>query len=294
MPTRKRQLLVVLAVGIALLLAGCAEAINDEDDSDIDADDVEAEELEQAATEAMAEVTTFTFETEQTTTAMGAATETTVEGQIDVEAQRAQIETSIDQFGIEQEFDQYIVDETLYMDGLGEMLGTEEWLKVEVGEEAIWEHDEATQQREMLDVGDLSVEDTETFDGHDVYVVELNVSGEDMEDIIEDAEDPLEGEFEDAFGEEDDIDALEYTDVSVTQYIDADSYYVRYSAMEATIETEFGTTAIEMETTFDDFNDAVDVELPPEAEDAMDIDEWLEEWDEPAGNEWSLTTTVDA
>ena len=286
MTQNNRRLLLTAALALVVLMAGCASLVGDDNP---DADNIDADELEEKALEAMEDVETFSMESHHSLDVMGSTSETSAEGVMDLENQQAQITLSIDEMGVDEEIEQYIIDETVYMGMSGE------WVKLEIPEDDIWKESETAQQEETLEMGDLEIRDTTTFDGHDVYVVDVELDESDLESIIEGPDAGMDSSFEDGFGGDSAMDDFELSEVTVTQYIDVDTHHIRYVAMNFEMETPTGPAGMDLEMTFSEFNEDVSIELPSKAEDATTIDEWVmgaglglgeswDDWDEEWGD----------
>lgn len=266
---------LTIALVVAVLLAGCAGAIvGEEEPDDVDTDELQAESLD-----AMDEVDSFTFEMTQTFEMMGESMESTSEGAIDADAGELWIETVTEEEAMTVTSEQYVVEDTMYL-----RMG-DEWVKAEMGEEYDFDAADTSQHHEALDIGNLTLEETTTFDGHEVYVVNVEMDGADMAELFEEmdggfdhgmgVDEDVDEDFGDAFDEdifeEFDEDAI---DIEMTQYVDAESFYVRYVEMDMKMTLLGMETSMTMEVTYDNFDDPVDIELPDAAEDATHIDDW--------------------
>lgn len=257
MRPNKKRLSLTVAIALMVLMAGCAGLVGGED--------IEEDELEQKTLEAMEDVDTFSMTYNQSVEVMGTTSQMSAEGVIDREAQRAQMTTTMDGIPIEQ----YVIDDTLYQETGGE------WVKVKLPEEILWEEHETAQQQKALEMGDLDIRETTTFDGNEVYVVDIELDEDELADVVNDSDAGMDGGFEGEFRMDAFMDDVEFNDVRVTQYIDTDTYHVRYVNMSFEMETSMGPVTIELDMTLSDFNEDVDIELPPEAETAVDLDEWI-------------------
>lgn len=286
MNATNQQVVAILALAGMLLLAGCTEALDDDTDDAIE-EEMDADELQAEALAAMEAVETASFELNQTTSVWEMEQTIIATGVIDAEADEMRMEMDMGELLFDATVEAYVLGETMYMNFWGQ------WIQAEMDDAALWEHDEdqLDQQETFLEEGDLDINETTTFDGHEVYVVDIELDQEEMDEIFAESD-----EFDDAFEFDDDFvgDDAEFdddvfdteetvTNASITQYIDAENYWVRHTVIEYEVDGPFGSHSVEMSMTLSDFNEPVDIELPPEAEDAMDFDELLEfddEWED--------------
>lgn len=269
-PSNGRTTLVALVV-LTVLTAGCVgvlpgddgangNGVDDTPDNGVDAngddgadtDEPDPDALQEDAIEATNEIETASVEMTETIEEATGTVSVESTGVMDFENERAEMELSVDSPLGSQEFTQYIIGDTLYLEDGGE------WIQQDVSEEEIWETDEVAQQQEALEIGDVTGVEATEFDGHEVYELEIAIDGDELMDAVIE-----EGELDDPTAQ------FEYTDVELTQYVDAETNYVRHTEMNVTAEDDTGESAtVAVELTFDDINDPVDIELPEEAEDA--------------------------
>jgi hypothetical protein len=173
----------------------------------------------------------------------------------------------------EMEVETYLIDDMIYMGGEVPGIGTM-WVKSEMPE-GIWEQvNQVEPQIELLEAAQVEVIGSERVGGVDCYVLEITPDMEQVwQLVIQQAE--MVGEMP-AFSEE------MFRSFSVKQWVEKDTYFLRKAnidvAMELTPETmglseEEGvmTMDIVMDLLVYDYNQSVSIELPPEAEDAIEV-----------------------
>jgi len=256
---------VVLAVVLALTLplAGCSALTADgEDGPDSEGPDVDEEQLQAATLETMGNVSTASVEADITVETQGSTViEMQLEGVSNFDEQRARLDTTIGQGARSVEAQQYVVDQTVYMNAAA--FGG--WVKQDVSDRPGFGNNNLEQQQRLLEAADLEVTGETTTDGHEVYVAEMNIDSEVLNEIVN------EGLSQQQTGGM--AGEITIEDVSVTQHIDVDSNHVRYMNMEYTVSTGGQEVTVVFEQRFSNFGQSVDITLPEEAEDATPIDQ---------------------
>lgn len=247
MPVSTRSI-ALLAVLLLVGTAGCLGTFGGEDG--------EAEEIQEAAIAAMEDVETHTFEMTMSVDEAGQEFTMDTEGAVDYEEQEMFMEGSISQAGMTEDIEMYMFEDWMYMyiDG--------QWQSeslAEFGEDDLWEED-IEQQREYLERAEVELVDTTTIDGVDVNVLELDIDTDELtEMVLEDIED-------DSDIDEDDLSIDEFDN---TQYIrdEDDLLHAVDMSMTTTVSTAFGETSmsIDLEMSFDDYGEEVEIELPDDA-----------------------------
>lgn len=243
----KRVLVAVLAVGCALLLAGCLGG----DDLEDPPGNVTAEDVESDAVAAMEEVDTAQIDLELTVEGNeGVLFEGESETVVDRERRRMRMDATADPILQDATtVTQYTVNETGYVQTEGG------WRQESVDPE-FWESDPISAYGAMLEAGETELRGVTDFEGSEVYVLETDVTGEALSGLVGQQlpeSGPVSG------------DALE--DLTVEQYVDRETGHVRY--LELSVETSAlgtdGRATITLTTTLSEFDEPVDITVPPEA-----------------------------
>lgn len=192
---------------------------------------------------------------------------------------------------MEVEAEMYLVDNTFYI--LTDMLGMGPmWMKLEMSEmeelpEEYWEQADLLELPiELLEAFEVEVTGSEKVDGIDCYVLEINPDMEQLWQMFETTELEMADIPEDLEGHLDEM----FRSFSVRQWIAKDTYLLTKQEIEMTMEftpeamgfpEEEGEAAIDLFITllFYDYNQPVSIELPPEAENAMDIMDFMDYMD---------------
>ncbi|XVH33312.1 hypothetical protein ACNS7O_14995 (plasmid) [Haloferacaceae archaeon DSL9] len=250
------------------------------------------------------------------------STATNGSGSIDVANERAMetqtITTDFDGIQSEQELSTYVVNDTIYMSGL---FGPEsEWVQMNLSDDEMTGEmdfelfDQLAQYQALASVSDVEVTGEETVDGTETTVVtfapnweeyvamveeDLATNGDATGLAAEDAEmneDELE-EFSDAF------------DVTITMWIDEETglpvkvvteTHVCLTGEDLAGADDEAIDGFEQMTVtgtntiyFDDYNEDVTIELPSDAENAVNFDELLGNMSEYDDAELEENETVD-
>jgi hypothetical protein len=279
--TNRRAVGFVLVLALVVCSAGCVGLLSDDsgpengtdngtetgETVDIDppnASDVEPEALRAEVLNATADIETVAIELNLTNEMEGSTLEMETEGVMNFAEQKARQEVSVSTGFVSQEVTQYIVDETVYIEnprGGG-------WLKQNISGQNIWEQGALGQQGAGAGLGEATAVEGDVFDGNQVYRLEIDIDGENLTEPIPGEIGGGPGGIEPGFG----VDT-EYSDVELTQYVDAETSHVRHTEMEMTIETDLREqpATATIETTMDEFNEPLNIELPEEAADATRI-----------------------
>ena len=301
----------ILALSLVLVMACAFTACNGEALPT-------AEEIIDASIEALEDVRTFEFEMEASMDAdvetEGEPDDANIEmdasGAMDTENYQTQLAITMHmeatgEEDTDMEAEMYLVDNTFYIMtdalGMGPM-----WMKLDMSEmeelpEEYWEQPDLSELppemleflTELLEAFEIEVTGSERVDGIDCYVLEstpdmeqlwqmsmemyetMGLEMPDMTDMPEDFEDLLDEMF-DSF--------------SVKQWIAKDTYFpmkveieiiMEFTAEDVGEPEEEGEAAIDLFMTMliYNYNQPVSIELPPEAEDAMDITEFTDYMD---------------
>ena len=235
------------------------------DPSSVDVDELQADALEATLGVDSATFTANLSAELGTETSIGAQ----VEGAVDVESQRARVDTALDIGFLGQESmesTQYLVDDTVYF----ENPLSDEWNKLTVPNDSLAGVGEFERPEGMVDLGQETTVERDTFDGESVYAVTTELDAKDVTESIGGSMEGVDSELGFDLGEFVD---LEESGVSMTQYIDVDENYIRHVEADLTVDSSLLQEPAEasLELTIEDFNEEVEVELPEDAEDAEEF-----------------------
>lgn len=265
--TRSKRVLVVFAVCLLLVSAGCLGGLAGSDGNgntsgdagDDGAGDVSETEL----LSQIEDVETYRFRMNQSTETPQGNVTVTAEGAADEPNER--MYTSMTQetdvgLGGAVEIEQYVIGDTQYL------LTQGVWQRINVSQQEIWEQDELAQQADVIETGELEAVGTETVSGVETTVV--RVDGTD--DLI----DELEGDVEDDLQSQQGLQGdASIENVTYHFYVDEDTHTLHRTETELTMEQGGQTVWTSMEMTFLEHNEPVDIELPEAAEDAEEVDQ---------------------
>ena len=252
-----------IVVAILVLTAGCLGSVgvsDDDNSSNVEGDDVEDLESisESTLLDGIDDVESYEFELHQTMDTTGESMEMTAEGAIDEQNEEMRMDVDMGMPGMEME--SYVVDETMYVKMIGE------WMQSDVSDEELWAETETLDgQAEIIDDSHLEEVGTDTVDGVETTVLEL--------DLGEEAIAAIEADEEVGMAE---TDSIEYR-----LYVDESTGYLHSVEMEMTMESMGDTIETELEMVISNHNEPVDITLPDEAEDAPEVDDL----DDPYGGE---------
>ena len=255
-----------------------------------------AQEIIAGVFESLDDITSYQFDMDMTMEAAGEAEGETFEmtmtmgfsGALDLENRqmRADITMSMVMLGedeMEMGMELYIIDDMGYV--MTDMLGMEPtWMKSEVSE-ADWEEvseemSQAESQLELLQGAQVEVIGSETVKGIDCYVLQLTPDmGQLWQTVMQQTQ--VAGEailpgVDEIFLEE------VFRSFSVKQWVAKDTYFLTKAEIDMVMELTpeaLGFPEEEGEATMNitmtllayDYNEPVSIELPPEAEEALDV-----------------------
>ena len=270
MDLSKRFVTVAL---IALLVAGagCAGLSGGDVGGDDDAEQYEnATAVQEAATERMQDVESYTFTMEMSMTSENMTMNSTSEGAADIADRRLRQNQTVTMRMQGQNMtinsSSYMIGDTMYTsyDGgawqtmnLSEMPGA-------MGVDEMWnQSDTLEQQEDLMNGSEVSFgdEETTTVDGREVYVIEIDIDEEEYMEVMNQ-------QMMDDAQRQQQMGDVNFTEISITQYVDTDSMYVVRTEMSLEMTTDGETMRQEMTMTFDDFDEEVTIEAPVEGENA--------------------------
>lgn len=269
MDLSKRFVTVAL---IALLVAGagCAGMTGGDAGSD-DAEQYEnATAVQEAATEQMQDVESYTFTMEMSMTSENMTMNSTSQGAADIADRRLRQNQTVT---MQMQGRNMTVNSTSYM--IGDTMYTSydggAWRTMNISEmpgamgvDEVWNQSDTMEQQEaLLNGSEVSFGDekTTTVDGQEVYVIEIDI---DEEEYME----AMNQQMMDNAQQRQQLENVNYSEISITQYVATDSMYVVQTEMALEMTTDGETMRQEMTMTFDDFNEDVTIEAPVENETA--------------------------
>lgn len=258
--TRLRRIALLVVVSLAIVLAGCGAASleSGDDGPDVDTSNYDAETLQQEAQASMQDVNSLT---------MGMDIDMEVEGRMgtasismesdaaaNYEARRMHLEDlsmEVSSPAGEQSVtaEAYQVGDTMYLnEGSG-------W-QSQPADNAAWSQSGVSQQSELLDDADVTIEGAEVVNDEDTLVVSVEPTDESLQELAgETAASSTTGS------------TMEIESATVTQYIAAeDPHYVMKSEVDMTATVEGQTVDLSMSYTMDDHEEAVTIDVPDEVQ----------------------------
>jgi hypothetical protein len=176
----------------------------------------------------------------------------------------------------------YIVDDTMYIGlDMPAFMGGSTWMKTQLSEEILTEMCPVESLIALIETAEITVLDSEKVNGVDCYVVEVVPDADQLWEYVSQQLQFMGDELEmpDSMGE---LIRKMYDNVSVIYYIAKDTHFLIKSAMDMTItltandlgfpeEEGSMTMVIATEMLAFDYNQPVSIELPQEAEDAIEV-----------------------
>ena len=258
-----------------------------------------AEEIVDGAMEAMEDLRTCQFDMEMTMGMDGEAegesidmnVEMDLSGALDIENYQIHMEMAMNtamvgEDDVDMEAEMYLIGNMIYVMtdamGMGPM-----WIKSEIPEELLeeipeeyWEPTELVElQSEFLEAFELEVTGSEQVDGIDCYVLEVTADIEQLWELIMHQVEATGMEIDDIPEEFEGLLDEIFRSYSVKIWIVKDTYFFAKAEIELAIELTPEIMDFPGEMTSDatltilmyDHNQPVSIELPPEAEDAVDM-----------------------
>ena len=295
---------LLLAIALMIPMTGCGD-----DDGGGSANISEAE-LVEKVTDSSANVETCQFSMQMTmdmsSKGDGESLDMKVEydgtGTIDNVNQRMAMDMSVNMdmnmFGMDTDQDMameiYYIDDLMYMMTESDMMGTE-WTKSSLPEETTWEsQDMVAQQTELLQGASLDISDGGMVNGISCYKVDTIPNMVSLYEAM--MQQPGMGSTEglpEGMNIADLMDMIK--EIEVTQWYAKDTFFPMKSDMSMTMVMTsedmdpsgmMGDMEMEMDMTmnmeFNNYNEPVSIELPPEAANAVEIDmddDWDDDWD---------------
>ncbi len=273
----------IMAISLALVMVFSFTACEGEELAS-------AQEIVDGATEAVGDMRTCRFDMDMTMNMTGEAEGEAVDanadmnssGTLDIENNQMRMDMTMNmamtgEDEIEMGIEMYLVDNMIYMmmdiPAMGPM-----WMKSEMPT-GYWEQmNQIEPQIELLEAAEVKVTGSETVGGIDCYVVEITPDMEQLWQIAMQQTELAEGipDIDEEF-----LDEV-FRSYSVKQWIAKDTYFLAKAEIELDMELTpeaMGYPEEEGEMTLEvsiilvayDYNQPVSIELPPEAEEAIDM-----------------------
>lgn len=266
MSIRKRLPLVALVLAVSLLSAGCISSLGggDSSSSALESSSVtiqNGDDLQEVATDRMQnDIETYAFEMNMSVSSPQTDIGMQMDGVTDISNKKMRADTEISMGFQSMSATQYLIDDMQYFKI------QDSWQKQETPYQGdTWNQRQIGNQQAMMENASLEIVDNRTFDGHDVYVVEMEVSSEEAKKQMLQQQNMLDSSAVNQ------IDSIEVQNFESTMYIDADKHVVRYSETDMQYTVDGMTLDMSLTMTMDDFNEDVDIELPDDAEDAPEM-----------------------
>jgi hypothetical protein len=257
-------------VGLALVvgLAGCATTGTPLNESE----NVTADGLRTDAVAAIEDVEHYRIESTQTQrVSAGIVQETRVEteGAFDRADRRARLNLTQESLGRTTEVDTYLADESLYLrsEAFVRQYGSR-WVRQPVDNYSrIWTtQDVIARQHDLLEVATVSLNGTGTVDGERARKLDADVSPAAYRDLATGLFGP---------GSNFQSDQLEIGAVNVTYWLDTETDLPLRSVARLELSVVAGGQEVDLDQTVSirylDYGESVSVDLPPAAEDAVEI-----------------------
>ena len=285
----------IIALSLALVMALSLTACGGEDLPT-------AQEVVDGATEAMGNMRTCQMDMDMSLDMNGEVEGESLEmnagidlsGALDIENMQMQMDMAMDaavtgEEDVDMEMEMYLLDNTIYIMtdalGMGPM-----WIKSEIPEEMLgeipgeyWDPTELMEiQAEFLEAVEVEVTGSEKVDGVDCYVLEATADIEQLWELVMQQAEEMGLETDDIPEDFEEILDEIFQSYSVKVWIAKDTYFFAKAEIDIAIELtpeamgimdEEGEMAIEATLTISiyDHNQPVSIELPPEAENAIDM-----------------------
>ena len=281
----KKILSISLVLVMALSLAACAKEAEEE------AELPTAQEIVDGVVESLDDVGTHQFDMYMSIDATGEVEGEAVEATIEIDVSGALVDLENREMKadmtmnvavpgepeIDMEMEMYLIGDMMYM--LVEIPGTPPtWVKSEMPE-GYWEQQSQTEsQIELLEAAQVEVIGSEKVKGVDCYVLQLTPDLEQLWQLaMQQAE--LAGEMPDVA--EEFIEEM-FRSFSVKQWIAKDTYFLTKGEIDMAVELtpeamgypeEEGVITMDIAVSFlaYDYNQPVSIELPEEAEEAIEV-----------------------
>jgi hypothetical protein len=283
----QKILTMSLALVIVLSFTACAEDIEEEVELP------SAQEIVDGVIESLDEIRTCQFDMDMTGGMAGEGEgegevyEATVvmdlDGVLDLENRQMKIDMTVNVEGlpeldkIEMGIEMYLVGDMIYMI-MDVPLTVPMWMKLEMPEGYWGEMSQVESQIELLEAAQVKVIGSETIEGTDCYVLQLTP---DMEQLWQLAMQQPRLPGEEVLGVAEEFLQEMFTSFSVKQWIAKDTYFPIKAEIDMVIDPTSAAMGLQVEGSvpargsmvllFYNYNQPVSIELPPEAEEAIEV-----------------------
>jgi len=242
MRTRTRTLVVTALLALLVASAGCSSGGDSLDASNAPS----AQALQENVTREMQSVETATFTMDMTVSSPNQEVTMTADGAMDIPNERMRMALEMSA-GRSVQLTQYVIGNTAYMQV------NDQWQTQDLSGQNLWQqnNNQLALQQEILQNASIEVTGSDTVDGNSVWVVSLRPDPADLRAMVSQQAGTS------GIGEN-----VEFEDIEVTQYVDAETYHVRQIDMAMNMTAQGQESSIDMTMTFADFNEPVTIELP--------------------------------
>jgi outer membrane lipoprotein-sorting protein len=252
------------------------------------------EEVVNAAVKALEAVKTFEFEADMTMNITGEAEgeaidvsmETQMTGMVDVDSEEMKMDMDVamtvpDEGELEAGMEMYFIGDTMYMlMQVPELGNISMWMKSELPPGMYQQMTQVQDQVDLLAASEIEIIGTENVGGTDCYVLELRPDPEELWELAMQQSQVTSQELPEV---EEDFMKEVFEGFSVKQWIARDTYLLCKAEIEMALEItpeamgfpdEEGSLTMEIVISLlaYDYNQPVSIELPPEAENAIEVD----------------------
>jgi len=233
----QRRTLAVLSVAALLVTAGCAGLGGGGGGAG------DAEQVKEDATAAMQDVDTYRMSMEMNISANGRSITMTQGGVFDHEAERARLNVSA--FGMQTVT--YLDGTTMYMKSNGR------WQTRDMSDQDPWESGNGiTQQQNILESGEVTVEGTETVDDVETTVLSVDPDEEQLKELI-------------AQQQSQSFEGITIENATYTLYVAKESDLPRKMEMTMEMSMEGQTAEANMTAYFSEYGEPVNITIPEKA-----------------------------
>jgi len=241
MGTRTRTLVVTALLALLVAVAGCSSTGSQLDVSEAPS----AGSIQENVTRQMQSVETASFTMDMTVSTADQEVSMVADGTMDIPNERMRMTLDVNA-GQSVQVTQYVIGNTAYIQV------DDQWQTQDVSSQNLWgQNNQLALQQEILQNASLEVTGTDTVDGNPVWVVSLRPDPADLQTLMAQQTGPTGV-----------VDNVEFGNVTVTQYVDTETYHVRQIDMAMNLTTQGESSAIDTTMTFGEFDESVTIELP--------------------------------
>ncbi|MBN2015117.1 MAG: hypothetical protein JW778_08050 [Candidatus Altiarchaeota archaeon] len=254
-----KRLLAAVAIGFLLLSLGCTTE-----------EKLTAEQVRDRAVEAMENVETYSFSTDISMLMVGGEMDMGVSeaeismdgnGKVDMKNKKMFMDMSMSMMGMSMDMEQYIIDDIQYM-----KMPFFGWVKNKTSADTWEQQDYAGLSGELM-YTQVELLSDEKLDGENCYVLKVDVDLEKMMDVL--------GKQMGSTSMVSAEDLGSIKEAEIREWVSKDTFLVKKLFMYMNMEEEGSTLDMNMTMTFSDYNKPVDIVLPSEAENAVDMESMM-------------------